>query len=89
MLFVYLHKIRFANCKVYTTYDLRSEPGLHRFQQTMCNLSSVANLYCSPLISASVTLVLIIVCIFVDARDGYVLNMSAKERAQIEKEKLG
>lgn len=59
------------------------------FQRKQCAISrgSSTNLYCLSL-SASVTLVLIIICIFVDARDGYVLNMSAKERAQTENEKL-
>lgn len=36
-----------------------------------------------------VTLVLIVICVFIDANDNYVLNMSAKERADLQKETLG
>jgi len=40
------------------------------------------------LMSLSLTLVLIVICIFVDARDGYILNMSANERKSL-KDKMG
>lgn len=39
------------------------------------------------LMSLSFTLILILICLFVDSRNGYVLNMSAKERARLELEK--
>jgi MFS family permease len=39
------------------------------------------------LMSLSLTLILILICLFVDARSGYILNMSAKERARLELEK--